>query len=69
MPRTRPQVRPPADPAYILHTPLQTPAYVQMTLVVDQATFDVLAADARDEGVPVEEFTARHLAKCAGASP
>ena len=53
-------------PAYFLHSPLQTPGYVQMTLVIDQATFDVLAADARDEGVPFEVFIARHLAKCAG---
>jgi hypothetical protein len=37
-----------------------------MTLVVDQATFDVLAADAQEQSMPVEEFTARHLAKCAG---
>jgi hypothetical protein len=39
-----------------------------MTLVVDQATFDVLAADAREEGVSVEQFTARHLAKCAATA-
>ena len=39
---------------------------VQLTLVVDRATYDVLAADARDEGVSVEQFTVRHLRKCAG---
>jgi hypothetical protein len=41
---------------------------VELTLVVDRATYDVLAADARDAGVSVEQFTARHLAKCAAAA-
>jgi hypothetical protein len=42
--------------------------FVQLTLVIDRATYEVLVADARDAGVSVERFTARHLAKCAAAA-
>jgi hypothetical protein len=39
---------------------------VALTVTLDRATFDVLMADAEEEGVPVEVFVARHLTKCAG---
>ena len=32
--------------------------FVQLILVIDRHTYKTLAADARDEGVSVEQFTA-----------
>ena len=44
-------------------------AFVQLTLVIDRHTYEVLAGDARDERVSVEQFTPAHLAKCTAATP
>jgi hypothetical protein len=43
--------------------------FVQLTLVIDWHTYDVLVADAQEAGVSVEQFTANHLRKCAVAAP
>jgi hypothetical protein len=41
--------------------------FVQLTLVVDRRTYETLLADAQDEGVSIERFTADDLRKCAEA--
>jgi hypothetical protein len=37
-------------------------AFAQLTLIIDRHTYEVLAGDARDERVSVEQFTPAHLA-------
>jgi hypothetical protein len=41
--------------------------FVAITVTLERATYDALAADARQDGVPVERFVALHLRRCAEA--
>jgi hypothetical protein len=59
-----PAASPVAPPAMAGGEP---PDFISVTVQLDIGTYLALATDARQDGVSVERFIARHLRKCAEA--